>query len=97
MAEESLNTNATKAAALAYNGAEDSVPRVVASGRGLLAERILDEARKHNISVYKDPLLVEALVQLDVGQYIPPELYEAVAKILAFIYYLDDKAGEDDL
>ncbi|WP_422446824.1 EscU/YscU/HrcU family type III secretion system export apparatus switch protein [Thermoanaerobacterium sp. DL9XJH110] len=78
-----------KAAALEYDAARDTAPRLVASGKGLIAEKILELARKHNIALHRDPELVEALVQVEIGQEIPPELYQAVAEILAFIYSLD--------
>jgi len=54
-----------------------------------LAEKILEIAEKENIPIHKDPQLVEALIQLDINQEIPPELYKAVAQILAFIYAVD--------
>jgi flagellar biosynthesis protein len=89
MGEKSSNTKSKKAAALKYNSTVDAAPKILASGKGLLAEKILEIAQKQNIAIYKDPPLVEALVQLDVGQEIPPELYGAVAEILAFIYTVD--------
>lgn len=85
-----------KAAALSYNKNADAAPRVVAAGKGLVAEKILKLAKEQNITVYKDPALVETLVQLDIGWEIPPELYQAVAEILAFIYKLDGSNTPDN-
>ena len=85
-----------KAAALKYNSAKDAAPKILASGKGLLAEKILELAREQNIAVYKNPHLVEALVQLDVGREIPPELYSAVAEIMAFIYSVDVASFTDN-
>ena len=75
-----------KAAALRYDKQTDSAPRVIAKGSGTVAEKILQLAKEHNIPVKEDAKLVEVLAQLDLNQEIPPELYRAVAEILAFIY-----------
>ncbi|AEE90701.1 MAG: FhlB domain-containing protein [Tepidanaerobacter acetatoxydans] len=89
MTEKSPDFIKKKATALKYNSAEDNAPKIIASGKGIIAEKILELAQEHNIAIYKDPALVEALVQLEVGQEIPLELYQAVAEILAFIYSVD--------
>ncbi|NLZ52149.1 MAG: EscU/YscU/HrcU family type III secretion system export apparatus switch protein [Thermoanaerobacteraceae bacterium] len=94
--KKSTSTNNKKAVALKYDMSEDTTPRVVASGKGLLAEKILELAHKENIPIYKDPHLVEALIQLDLNLEIPPELYRAVAEILAFIYTVDAASGSSD-
>lgn len=75
-----------KAVALRYRKEKESAPRVVAKGRGSIAERILQIAKEHNVPLKEDPQLVEVLSTLDVYQEIPPELYKAVAEILAFVY-----------
>lgn len=64
----------------------DAAPRLVAKGQGLLAERILELAQKHHIPVQHDPDLLAALEPLDVNELIPPELFQAVAIILAALY-----------
>lgn len=81
------------AVALRYVSTEDDAPRILAKGRGSLAERILQIAREHGVPVHPDADLVEVLVRLDVGQAIPPELYQAVAEVLAYIYRMNKKAG----
>jgi flagellar biosynthesis protein len=81
--------NATKrqlAVALRYNEDREAAPRVLAKGRGKIAEKILDIAREQNIPVRDDPDLVEMLAKLDVGSLLPTELYPAVAEVLAFVY-----------
>ena len=80
-----------KAVALRYHRGEDPAPVVVAKGAGLLAERILEVAREHDIPLYEDPDLVEILAKIDLGNVIPPELYQAVAEALAFVYNLNRK------
>jgi flagellar biosynthesis protein len=78
-----------KAAALKYNAQADSAPRVKAKGVGNVAEKIIQIARDHNVPIREDPDLVALLVQLDLEQEIPPELYKIVAEILAFVYSLE--------
>lgn len=78
-----------KAAALKYNAQISSAPVVKAKGVGDVAQKIIQVAREHNIPIKEDADLVELLVQLDLEQEIPPELYKMVAEILAFVYSLD--------
>ena len=72
------------AIALEYNPNEDA-PKVIATGKGLLAEKIIEEAKKSDVPVHKDSKLAGTLSKLEIGQMIPPELYEAVAEILVFV------------
>jgi flagellar biosynthesis protein len=81
---------AKRASALKYEGA--GAPRVVASGRGLIAERIVEAARSAGIAVREDAALAEALSALDLGHEIPEDLYAAVAEALAWAYTLDVRA-----
>ena len=78
-------TNPTHiAVALSYNIAESGAPVVVAKGADYLAERIKEEARKHNILIHEDVFIARSLYgSCDIGEEIPPEMYEAVATILA--------------
>lgn len=80
------------AVALRYVAGETEVPRVVAAGRGALAERILARARECGVPVHEDPELAAALLHVDVGGEIPPELYLAVAEVLAFILAAEARA-----
>ncbi len=81
-----------KAAALKYEHGKDSVPKLVAKGRGKTAEKIIEVARENGIPIEEDRELVEFLSMLDLYQEIPPALYKAVAEILAFVYSLHKKA-----
>lgn len=76
------------AVALAYSQT-DAAPRVVAKGRGLVAEQIIARAREHGVYVHESPELVSLLLQVDLDQRIPPQLYIAVAELLAWIYRLE--------
>ncbi|MGD2036572.1 MAG: EscU/YscU/HrcU family type III secretion system export apparatus switch protein [Desulfobacterales bacterium] len=81
----------TKAVALQYEMDKDAAPRVVAKGNDFIAEKIVETARAHNIPLYEDKNLVQVLEALDLDTQIPPELYRAVAEVLAFIYRLNAK------
>jgi len=80
-----------KAVALKYETEKDSAPRVVAKGRDVIAEKIIETAKAHNVPLYEDKNLVQVLEALDIDTEIPPELYRAVAEVLAFIYRLNAK------
>ncbi|CAG0973007.1 Flagellar biosynthetic protein FlhB [Anaerolineae bacterium] len=70
--------------------AGQSAPKVVAKGRGLLAEAIIERARDAGVYVHESPELVSLLMQVDLDQHIPPQLYLAVAELLAWIYRLEN-------
>lgn len=78
------------AAALRYNAGEDAVPRVVAAGRGRLAVQIEELARAAGVPVYQDPQLAWTLTGLGLNREIGPELYQVVAQVIAWVYYLED-------
>ncbi len=80
-----------KAVALKYDGKKDNAPRIVATGRGAIAEKIMAVARENNVPLYEDKNLVQILEALELETEIPPELYRAVAEVLAFIYRLNGK------
>lgn len=77
-----------EAVALAYSAA-DSAPRVVAKGRGLIAEEIIARAHEHGVFVHESPEMVALLMQVDLDQRIPPQLYVAVAELLAWLYRME--------
>lgn len=77
-----------QAIALEYNPSEDA-PKVVASGRGLLAERIIEKAKESDVPIHRDDKLADTLSRLEIGEMIPPELYEVVAEILIFVDSMD--------
>lgn len=91
MAEPEEIKKIRKASALAYEPGEGQAPKVIASGKGEIAEKIIEKAKEANIPVYEDEHLAETLSGIQVGSEIPPELYEVVAEVLAFISRLDEK------
>ena len=76
------------AVALTY-AQTDAAPRVVAKGRGVIAEQIIAPGKEHGVYVHESPELVSLLMQVDLDQRIPPQLYLAVAELLAWIYRLE--------
>ncbi len=77
-----------EAVALTYDAA-DGAPRVVAKGRGLLAEEIIQRARGAGVFVHESPELLSLLMQVDLDERIPPALYVAVAELLAWLYRIE--------
>jgi len=83
------------AAALKYRQEEDPAPRLVAKGAGPVAEKIIAAAKEAGVSIYEDPDLVALLMTLDFGEFIPPDLYLAVAEVLAFVYRMNGAVSEN--
>jgi len=69
----------------------DQAPKVVAKGRGLIAEEIIARAKEHGVFVHESPELVTLLSQVDLDDHIPPALYVAVAELLAWLYQVEQK------
>jgi flagellar biosynthesis protein len=88
------NKQAREAIALAYSQT-DAAPRVVAKGKGLIAEQIIARAKEHGIYVHESPDLVALLTQVNIDEHIPAELYMAVAELLAWLYRIEH--GENGL
>lgn len=72
------------AVALAYHP-EEEAPKILAAGKGFLAEKIIEAAQEEHIPVHKDEKLADTLSKLEIGDYIPKELYGVVAEILVFV------------
>ena len=88
MDEKKEEKKVRQAIALEYNPSEDA-PRVIASGRGILAEKIIEKAKESQVPVHRDDKLADTLSRLEIGDMIPPELYEVVAEILVFVDSMD--------
>lgn len=86
-----LTTTAQKiktAVALSYDPKEEA-PKIIASGRGILADKIIEKAKEEEIPIHQDERLTNTLSKLEIGEFIPPELYEAVAEVLIFVDRMD--------
>lgn len=86
--EDNKKNNPKQAVALEYDP-NDNAPKVIAMGRGALAERIIEQAKQSFVPVHRDDELANALSKLKIGDMIPPELYEVVAEILVFVDSMD--------
>jgi flagellar biosynthesis protein len=88
MAEKEKELKDKTAVALSYDP-DEVAPRIIASGKGYLAEKILEGAKEHKIPTHKDSRLANTLSKLEIGDFIPPELYEVVAEVLLFVDKMD--------
>lgn len=88
------NPNAQQqAVALAYETG-DFAPRVIAKGKGLIAEKIIAKAKEHHVFVHESRELLALLMQVDLDDHIPPALYQVIAEILAWLYRLEHGDAE---
>lgn len=83
-----------QAAALRYSPETDAAPKIIATGKGIVAEKIIEKAQEKDIPIYKDSNLAKTLSALGIGNEIPPEIYEVVAEILIFVGSVDKSYGE---
>ncbi|GIN37545.1 EscU/YscU/HrcU family type III secretion system export apparatus switch protein [Heyndrickxia oleronia] len=90
------NYERKQAIALQYQSDKQKAPTVIAKGKGLIADQIIDTAKEKQIPIQEDRNLVELLGQLNINESIPEELYEAVAEVFAFIYRLDREKKESN-
>ena len=91
MAEEEKKRK--QAIAIQYNP-DEVAPKILASGTGIMADKIIEKAKSSDVPLYKDNKLANTLSKLDIGEYIPPELYSIVAEILVFVDNLDKIKGK---
>lgn len=84
----------SKAVAILYDEEKSSAPQVVASGKGKIAEKIIETAKEAGVHIQEDPDLVELLSKVPLGEEIPVELYQTVAEVLAFVYQVNKKYKE---
>lgn len=80
------------AVALAYRQ-DDAAPKVIAKGKGLIADEIINRAKEHGIYVHESPEMVALLMQVDLDEKIPPQLYVAIAELLAWLYLMEEKSA----
>lgn len=95
MANNDNNDKVKTAVALAYDPNEDGAPKVVASGKGALADKIIEKAKENKVPVHVDDKLADTLSRLEIGEMIPPELYEVVAEIHVFVDAMDKIKAKD--
>lgn len=79
------------ASAIKYDQEKQRAPSLVAKGKGIVAENIIQKAEEHGVKTYEDEKLSQQLYNLSIGEEIPPELYHVVARVLAFIAEMDER------
>ncbi len=79
------------AVAIIYDEKESAAPKVIASGKGVVAAKIIETAREAGIHIQEDPNLVELLSKVPIGDEIPVELYQTVAEVLSFVYKINER------
>ena len=80
---EDKNNRQLQSVAIKYDPGEVA-PKIIATGKGKVAEKIIETAKENDVALHKDSKLANTLSKLDIGEYIPPELYEVVAEMLVF-------------
>lgn len=83
-----------KAVAILYDSQKSSSPKVIASGKGEVARKIIEIAKEAGVHIQEDANLVELLSKIELGSEIPAELYQTVAEVLAFVYQINNKLKE---
>ncbi len=90
-AKDQHDKDEVQAAALKYDPENQGAPTLVAKGKGTIAEEIIRIAEQEGVHIFEDPALAKTLNQLNLYEEIPPELYTAVAEVLAFVQFLEKK------
>ncbi len=91
--QKDKSTRMKEAVAIAYRK-NDSAPKIIAKGKGIMADQIISKAKQHGVYVHESSELVALLTQVDIDEHIPPQLYMAVAELLAWIYKLEHSEQE---
>ncbi len=82
----------TKAVALKYKAYEDMAPKVVAKGKGEIAKKIIEKAREFDVPLFQNKELASMLLNVEINEEIPKEMYEAVVEVFIWLYKLEEKA-----
>ncbi|MBQ6776377.1 MAG: EscU/YscU/HrcU family type III secretion system export apparatus switch protein [Synergistaceae bacterium] len=88
------NNKREQAVAVKYDNKKMNAPTVVAKGEGFIARKIIERAVEADVPIVEDAALVSALISLELGEEIPAELYEVVARVLAWVYKLDKETAQ---
>ncbi|MCR4741177.1 MAG: EscU/YscU/HrcU family type III secretion system export apparatus switch protein [Lachnospiraceae bacterium] len=96
MAENDKDKKKIKTAVALEYDPNDTAPKIVATGKGALAEKIIEKAKEADVPLHEDSKLANTLSKLEIGDYIPPELYEVVAEILVFVDEMEKIRGKLD-
>ncbi len=80
-----MKDTSQKAAALQYNASQDAAPKLLAKGKGLLAQKIIQKAKEFDIPLFANEALVNSLLDMEIESEIPAELYQTVAELFAWL------------
>ncbi|WP_246831068.1 EscU/YscU/HrcU family type III secretion system export apparatus switch protein [Nautilia sp. PV-1] len=86
------STNMNKAVALKYKAYEQNAPKVIAKGKGELARKIIEKAKLYDVPLFQNETLADMLLNVEVGEEIPPKMYQAVVDVFIWLYKLEEKA-----
>jgi len=81
-----------KAVALRYKAYEENAPKVIAKGKGEIAKKIIEKAKKFDVPLFQNEELADMLLNVEVGEEIPPKMYDAVIEVFVWLYKLEEKA-----
>jgi flagellar biosynthesis protein len=82
----------TKAVALKYKAYEENAPKVIAKGNGEIAKKIIEKAKEFDVPLFQNEELANMLLNVEVGEEIPPKMYEAVVEVFIWLYKLEERA-----
>ncbi len=82
----------TKAVALKYKAYEEMAPKIVAKGKGELAKKIIEKAKEFDVPLFQNEELADMLLNVEIGEEVPPKMYEAVVEVFIWLYKLEEKA-----
>ncbi|MCR4924088.1 MAG: EscU/YscU/HrcU family type III secretion system export apparatus switch protein [Lachnospiraceae bacterium] len=94
MADRDKDKKKVKTAVALEYDPNDTAPKIVATGKGAIAEKIIEKAKEADVPLHEDSKLAETLSKLEIGDYIPPELYAVVAEILVFVDEMEKIRGK---
>lgn len=83
-----------KAVAMEYFKSKGRSPKIIAKGKGVLAEKIISIAEESSVPLFKDKILCDLFMNVDVGKEVPEILYKAAAEVLAYVYWLKNKVDK---
>ena len=82
----------TKAVALKYKAYEDNAPKVLAKGKGEIAKKIIEKAKKYDVPMFQNEEIANMLLDVEVGEEVPAKMYNAVVEVFVWLYKLEEKA-----
>ena len=82
----------TKAVALKYKAYEDNAPKILAKGKGEIAKKIIEKAKKYDVPMFQNEEIANMLLSVEVGEEVPAKIYNAVVEVFIWLYKLEEKA-----